>query len=251
MPAQLDTTGYISALSDYKAGVAYEKKIEKDKPIPAYMERTHRRLKDSGIYQRGRDAYRANPNIKVKILPVDLDEIYKDRREAPTPVAEPEPEPAPELRKRKAPTNTFVPEPPVKRVLGKKKVKIAPTTEPTVDTQEDIERYESGKPKRDVDMPIHKAKMMKMVPTAYQSTAQPGGSEPTPTLSQNLFLERQRDYTRRQVGPLGTNKKLENFIVEKPLYPSPLDYYESAIIRKQNLFRKNKPFTQLNPFSNG
>ena len=149
---------------------------------------------------------------------------------------------------------------PPRKVVKTKKPK-APTNEMVKtpvqqDTEDDYSKYESGKPKRDVDTPIAKAKLMKMVPTAYQATAQPGGSEPTPSLSQNLFLERQRDYTRRQVGPLGTNKKLDNFIVEKPLHPSPLDYYESAMIRKQNLQRlrsaeNRKPFMGLNPFSNG
>lgn len=298
MPVQLRPKAQLAhnALLDsiFRKGIAYEKKLAKDTPIPDYMEATHRQYKDSNVYNAGREEYRQNPSTRAahykseedkesaieerKKDQENIDRLireHEERKALPTShpagssaaSVEPRVRKVVKIKKPAASVEPIAPaepiepaEPRVRKVIKTKKPK-APTNEMVKtpvqqDTEDDYSKYESGKPKRDVDTPIAKAKLMKMVPTAYQAAAQPGGSEPTPSLSQNLFLERQRDYTRRQVGPLGTNKKLDNFIVEKPLHPSPLDYYESAMIRKQNLQRlrsaeNRKPFMGLNPFSNG
>jgi hypothetical protein len=94
-------------------------------------------------------------------------------------------------------------------------------------------------PGRDVDQPIHRAKLKKVLPNAYETVDQPGATRQNVPISHSDFLEKQREHTRKQIGNIPRGAIPKNFVVEKPLHPSPLDYYSSALIRKQNQYRFN------------
>ena len=102
-------------------------------------------------------------------------------------------------------------------------------------------------PGRDIDQPINKAKLKKILPSAYKSINQPGATTQIAPISHSDFLEKQREHTRKQIGNIPRGAVPKNFVVEKPLQPSPLDYYESAVIRKQNNYRE-KMYNAGRPF---
>lgn len=97
---------------------------------------------------------------------------------------------------------------------------------------------------------IERAKLRRLNPTAFSSSSDAirGLTGQEAKITPEELDVKQREESRRQLGDLSKSSQPKNFVVEKPLRPSPLDIYGAKKEMERSAIRSSRVFVPVQKY---